>query len=930
MRAYSKKLLIMGFVILLTMMFLSNTLDAQIAGRITGRVTDSSTGGFLPGANLVLKGTNLGDASDRSGHYLIKNVPPGTYTLVVTYIGYKRFTADVTVTANETVKQDVALKVSYVQGEEVVVEGMRQGQIKALSQQRMAANIKNVVAQEQIERFPDENTAEVLQRIPGVYIQRSLGDGRYAMIRGTAPGLNMVTVNGEKLATNRVEERYSQLDIIGSSQLASVEVVKAITPDMDGDAIGGTINLITRSAFDYPGRRMKVTLGSGYANIDGKILGEGKVSYSNLFGANKNLGLTFTANWDRKERGADDAEYDFDSKEDINDNPIPFALTDFDMRKYILTRSRYGVGGGLEYKKGENHQWFFRGLYSKYVDDEWRTRWRLRIDKGNYLNPEGTLTEKSRIVAAHTGRVENLVQTDLSAGGIHKFGDKQFDYTVAYSYASEHHPFQLQSEWKLNEKVNLALNLSNMYYPEWQTTNLDPSYQYDAANYEFDGFDYRETYATNAQLVGTTNFKLPYTLKGLPAELKIGAKVRADRKDRDEDRWKVKWKGDEDLMLSQFVADRQVDDFMNGHYKFGPMPDRDKLKDFFKLHKEDGLLKFQMKWWDSEAQYYVSRENVYAYYAMTTVNMGKFMFLGGFRQEFTQAKYKGSQLNLDNDGNLASLDRVTVDRNYNNFLPMLHVRYRLSPMTNIRAAFTQTFARPNYWYVSPYLYIDPDHEEIEQGNPQLKPTVANNLDLEFTRYFYGIGLASCGFFYKKLNDIIFEKQSKVVGGVWDDYDLTQPVNGGDATLYGVELAWQQELSFLPGFLNGFGIYANYTHTWSDADLLDRKGFLPGQSGDVGNISLSYEKYRFSGRISAMYQAKFLNEVGKTEDWDVWKDGHMELDFSATYDILPWLKVYAEAINLANAPRFDYYGIKDRPKQREFYSWWAKMGLKFDF
>ena len=917
-------------IVLFSMMFTPAILLAQGKATITGRVVDASSGKYLFGANVIIKGTSWGAATNREGKFYIMNVPLGTYELLVSYIGYEEYSQEVNVTESKTVViPDIRLKVKAIEQKEIVVEGLRQGQMKALSKQRTAATIMNIASQEQIEHFPDENTAEVLQRIPGVYIQRDMGEGRFVMVRGTSPELNNVTVNGEKLATSRSEERYVQLDVLGSSQLASVEVVKAVTPDMDGEAIGGSINLVTRSAFDYPGRRINVVLGSGYAELSGKVIGEGKINYSNRFGANNNIGLTFTANWSRKERDIDDMEFEFDEAEDINDNEIPFALDDFDLRSYRLTRTRYGIGTSLEYMLNDNHRWFIRGLYGKLNDDLTRGRWRIRVGKGDFLNPEGTLTQKSRIALYTKDSMEKISQQALSAGGMHKLGNIQFDYTFSYTYSDERHPDYLESEWDLDEKVNLALDLSNMKYPKWEITNLDNSYQYDPANYELDGFNYRETYSTNSHLSGSFNFKMPYSLGRFPSELKIGTKVQTDRKDRDEDRWDVKWKGDENITMDQFPSSQQDKDFMNGNYEYGPMPDLDKLHDFFDEHKEDGLLDFEMEWWDSEAQYYISRENIYAYYAMTTVNIGNLMFLCGFRHEITKANYKGTELHLDADGNFSSLERVTKDRNYNNFLPMFHVRYSLTKMTNIRAAITRTFSRPNYWFVTPYLYIDPKHERIRQGDPNLKPTTAMNFDIMFEHYMQGIGIASGGFFYKKLNDVIFEKETKVVGGVWDDFDLTKPVNGGDAKLYGIELTWNQELSFLPGFLNGFGIYANYTHTWVDANLVGREGFLPGQSGDVANISLSYEKSAFSARISTMYQSKYIETVGKNKDWDEWRDAHLEVDCSAIYKVLPWMQIFVEGINLTNAPHFEYYGVKDRPKHREYYSWIMKAGIKLN-
>jgi len=923
-----------AMIIILTIFVLSGlsrmNLSAQVTGTIMGRVTDASSGAYLPGANVMIKGTNYGDASDRQGEYVISNVPPGSYTLVVSYIGYEKYSTEVKVTAGQTTKQDIALKVSYVEMEQVVVEGLRQGQVKALSQQRMSAKIENIVAQEQIERFPDENTADVLKRIPGVYISNSLGEGRYALIRGTDPRLNIVTVNGEKLASNRNEERYSQLDIIGSSQLAGVEVVKAITPDMDGNAIGGSINLVTRSAFDYTGRRLDVRLGSGYAEIDGKALGEGKLHYSNLFGANKNFGLTFTANWDQKTRGTHNSEPRWNDEEDVNGNEIPFALKEVTLMDYKSKFARYGVGAGLEYRLNPNHRWFVRGLFSQFNEDQLRGEMRLRVNKGDYLNPEGTLTHKSRIALKHKWRLEELVQQQFSAGGFNKFGNKELDYTVAYSFADETHKPQYQSEWAFDEKVDLSLDLSKPEAPKWTITNLDENLQYDPSHYEIDNIDYRNTYASDRILTSAANFKMPYSLAGYPAELKLGVKSRFEKKDRDEDRWKYKWKGDEDVTLDQVVSDEKVTSFFNNEYsKFAPIADQDKVEKFFEANR-DGLLKGELRYWDSEGQNFVANEGVYAYYAMTTVHLGGVMLLGGFRHEFTKTDYEGTELYFDEHGDFASMDRVAKKKTYNNFLPMLHLRYQLTPMTNLRFAYTQAISRPNFWDFAPYFFVNPDKEEIVAGNPDLKPTTSKNIDLMFEHYFQGIGIVSGGFFYKKLDDIIYVQTSKVVGGVYDDFDKEQAINGGSANLTGFELNWQQELSFLPGFLSGFGIYANYTHTWSDAEMLGRKGVLPGQAGDVGNISLAYEKYGFSARLSANYRDKFITEVGKDKDRDEWTDKHLQLDFSATYNITPWLQAYVQAINLTNEPAYEYMGVRSRPIVVQYYSWWMKGGLKFRF
>jgi len=245
------------FIVLLSLfsLFVAQNAFAQAKGMVLGRVVDANTKDYLPGANVMLEGTILGASTDREGIFVILEVPFGTYQLVVNYIGYNDFTTEVSVTESEYKVRlpEIELEISAIEADVVVVEGQAEGQMKALNQQRAAPNIKNIVAREQMELFPDYTTADAVQRLPGVYIDRDGGEGRYVLVRGTEPRLSNVKVNGEELATNRVQERYSQLDIVGSNQMASIEVVKALTPDMDGDAIGGTVNLVTRSPFDYPG-----------------------------------------------------------------------------------------------------------------------------------------------------------------------------------------------------------------------------------------------------------------------------------------------------------------------------------------------------------------------------------------------------------------------------------------------------------------------------------------------------------------------------------------------------------------------------------------------------------------------------------------------------------------------------------------------------
>jgi len=265
--------------IILTLIILSFAISLP-AATMTGKITDSNNGSFLPGANVMLVGTSYGAATDRTGEFRISNVPTGDYTLTVKYIGYEDYSAQVTVTDGGN-NFNIAINVSYIEMGEVVISGLRQGEAKALSQQKTSDHIQNIIVSEQIEAFPDPNSAEALRRLPGVSVQNDQGEGRYVLIRGTEARLNSTQINGNNIPSPEDDNRNVSLDVIPSDLLGAIEVSKALTPDMDGDAIGGSVNLITKNAFDYDGQVIKADVGGGYRNLRGDLNQKMTFTYGN-------------------------------------------------------------------------------------------------------------------------------------------------------------------------------------------------------------------------------------------------------------------------------------------------------------------------------------------------------------------------------------------------------------------------------------------------------------------------------------------------------------------------------------------------------------------------------------------------------------------------------------------------------------------------
>ena len=541
-----------ALIILLVMMLAAGVLLAQSSGRVTGKVVDAKSGAFLPGANVMVQGTQLGAASDRHGRYTIENVPAGAQILIVSYLGYEKYSAEVTVPARAEVKKDIALQISSIQGGEVVVNGLREGQIKALSQQRTAAKIENVVDAEQMQRFPDVNSAEVVQRIPGVAVERDQGEGRYVLVRGMSAELSTVTINGEKIPSPQGDVRYVALDAIAADQLAGIEVTKAITPDMDANAIGGSVNLRTKSALDYPGRVFNATVGSGYDNLRGKPIYQGGVTYGSHFGAEQNIGLMFSASYQRSQRGSDNNEMEWGGADLADGSEADFALQNMEMRDYSFIRDRLTLSGTADYLLKPGHKFYLSGLFSRYDDSESRRALVLLPEDGEYQTATSIMGGKFE--AAYRNRDQNQTIYNIAAGGEHQLNKIKLDYRLSYSYANEDEPKHMEAGFELDEDADMELDLSDPGTPKW-TTNLGAGYEYDPSHYTFDKLEWHDNLTTDRDINGQFNFEIPYMLGLNPGTFKFGAKATLKNKDRKENIWEYGWEGDDDVLMSEFIGD---------------------------------------------------------------------------------------------------------------------------------------------------------------------------------------------------------------------------------------------------------------------------------------------------------------------------------------------------------------------------------------
>jgi TonB-dependent receptor len=875
-------------------------LQAQ-TGNIAGTITESSRQTLLSNAGVAVEGQGLNTATDDSGRYRLVGVSAGKVKVTVCYLGMEPVTQEVTVTRGATASLDFALSLDVRTSITVSGEPIVEGQAKALNDQKNSITLVNVVASDQIGSFPDPNAAEAIQRIPGIVVQRDQGEGRYVLIRGTEPRLSATTINGERLGTTENTSRQIPLDTIPADLLGAIEITKVLTPDMEADSIGGRVNLVTKRA--PATRHFATTLASGFNTLVGNDIKDYNATYGQRLFDGK-LGFIGSGNFYQNNRGSQDIEPAYTN----------LNLASLDLRDYVLTRTRSGGVGDVDYRLAPGSEIFVRGLRTEYEDSELRHRFR-------------NIVSTNRLERLLRDRYHDSTQAAISGGGTHALPNSWLlSYRASYSKAKLNTPYRLESTFR-QTGVNFAPNVTP---DSINPSNIQANPQNENVNaYPFIQNAIQNDKGAERNVSGGFDLAAPKRFGGSNGGLlKFGLKVRDQDRTRDVNTATQTPPRGVTLPLLDYIDPdySPADNYLGGKYKFGiAFPDVTALRT---LSHGGTLTTVVAPTGDSGS--YTAHERVTGGYVMDEIYLGeRTTLLPGIRFEATDTQYGAPQYVLDSSGGVKSRTIFSGSNSYLNVLPGAHLRHRFFADTILRLSFSRSLARPNYSDLAPFVLQDPTGLTISRGNPKLNVTTANNADAAIEHYFKNVGIASAGFFHKNLGDYIYSTTLQQSIGS-DLYRVTQPVNGDSANLYGVELTLARQLDFLPGPMRGFGVYANFTHVHSSAKLPRGNFILPGQAENMGNASLSYERRGLSTRLSFNYQGQYVLAIGNTPADDNWLDNRLEIDFSASQRINKHARIFIDLINLGNDPYRVYIGVPNRPIQEERYKIWAITGIKFDF
>ncbi|MGX1746330.1 MULTISPECIES: TonB-dependent receptor [unclassified Brevundimonas] len=900
---------------------------------LIGRVVNAD-GSPLPGAEIIDRASGRRAVSNSQGEFNLGGVS-GQVTLEARYIGLPTATQTVAAAPGRLTSVTVMMgSGDAVAVADVIVNGViTEGVARSLNQQKNADGVINVLSADAIGRYPDPNVAESLQRVPGIAIQRDQGEGRYINVRGAPSAFTAVSVDGVTVPAVDPGTRAVDLDTLPSDIVSNIEISKTLLPSQDADSIAGAVNIKTRSPFDQ--RRLAVSgyAGGSYNDYGGEDIRAGATA-SNVFGADQTFGGLLSYSYSKTNRRPDNVESGWTKMETPEGGEV-FALEETLFKDYDTERTRQSLSGSLEFRPSESLRAWVRGSFAQFEDDEYRNQLLLTYDEENLqagaTDRKATFDEVTVERQLRHRTQKNEIMT-LTAGGERIFSNGAvWDASLSWAGSEQTYPNRNELLFELNSAPTVSYDFTGSHYEPTYSIFADGDHL-DQSDYKYAQTDFRSSTTTQEEYAFQTNFELPSIIGGREVTWKFGGKFRSRDVSADEERSRIK------QAPAQAYADLMTDtESRNYGYLLGHKFNNGLVDGYFGQVRPQATRRDE----DSIAADYTAQEDILSAYAQGRLDIGATNIIFGLRVENT--KFEGEAASLFTKDGVESQEVARVDRDDTEFFPNLTIRHSFSDNLIGRFALTRSISRPEFSQIVPRRIEQTESSKktasYEIGNPDLQPTLSNNVDFGLEYYFASLGVVSANAFYKDLTDYryILKYEDKVtIDGTEFDAEFETPINAPNGHLMGLELNWQQKFSFLPGWASGFGVFANYT--WTDAEIETAQAYagrnkftLPGQSENNYNLALFYEMAGFSARLSYTKRSDYLEEINADDpDFDLFVEGREQLDFTASYDFGNGIEVFGEAKNLTDSAGVKYYGSRERTYEYEKFGYNVFMGVRFKY
>ena len=943
------------------------SLSALRAATLTGNISNVATGNLLEGAQVAVPSLGLSTLTDNTGRYVLPSLPAGTHEVVVTYVGLDpaRTTVNVNDSASTTRNFDLTSVVYKLDAFKVT--GEREGGAAAITAQRNAENVKNIVAMDSFGNLPNMNAAEVAIRLPGVAgnpTDENLIDG--FTIRGIGPGLNSVTLDGSPLTSQGALSRSTNMNNLTGSMFDQMELTKGHTPDKEAGSIGGTINLKSRSPLSMKERR-RITYSAGVRYAPSfteqtptrenhrahPLFNVGWQELLDVFGGERNLGLSLNVFYSENAVGGFRTTRDFE-----NTTAQPAYLWDYRTWDNYNIRKQASISLKADYRLSPSTKLSINTVASDAVETFRRQYDTRAFTTQAVFNPALPVTGTNATAGILPGYTDRITQVRAAAGSTieqtttgpgnfanrmrrldvgaeHVFGALQLDYNALYTQSNINGGGGGRGGILVNRITAVGWRLDRTdsdLYPRFTQTE-GPDFN-NAANYR--PTTYNNSILQNDDQIKEARANARYTLPvSFPLSLKSGAVWRQHYASAESVARRWNYAGTTALPSDPTII--TFDSVKTGRR----LPQWEPVQFFADRQPITPALWTEDRYFNEQNKYTANRavtENVTAGYAMASGRVGRTGLIAGVRTERTETSSWGwvrartgstvAQQTADPVGS-ATRDYAGTQRNlsgsYTKSFPSAHLTHDLTSNLKARLSWSTSFGRPPLNNALPNETISETNQTLTVNNPSLLPQNAATWDATLEYYFEPVGTLSLGWFNKTITDYIIAGTNAGTiatgndngfNGEYAGFTRLTSSNAGTAKVSGWEFNYQQQFTFLPGLLKGFGASANYTLIRTNGNFggttSRSTNEVPGFIPRTGNATLSWRYRKFSTRLLYNFTGSYITAfTAATPGRNLYRFQYATVNAGVSYQVRPNLQLTLDAANLTNEPQSLYRGVRSQ-------------------
>src|ERR1039458_1263391 len=928
------------------------------AGSISGTLMDSADA-VLRGAQVSIPAKGLFVSTDEQGRFFFSGLQPGNYTISVSYIGFENLTKNVTVNPGGSTTVSLQLQVESLKQSVLVTSGSASAEVEAVNEERAADNLIQVMPTQTITSLPDRNLGDAISRMASVALTRNEGQDNFVEVRGTEARLNNTTVDGFNMPSEDPGIRKFDFFAVPTGIVDSVKVSKTLQASMDGDGIGGSIDLVTKTASDTP--TYQITAIGGYTPIE-NVRPNAQVygTWGRRFGASKKLGFIIGSEYDFDSTGINDVEPTPDMATLGNGQSVVWDDSQ-DIRTYMFHRPRWGLGGSLDYRIKPGSTIFLRYLYAYTRDNGDKSVYSLfdNTPGVQLINPgnTGCATDPTSGATAapcntpprYYNQLENarIYSDSIQLSGTHVLTNTWYSWSAAVgtSYFGDD-PFDTGNFTNTASTSSCQFNQSattNYHLPQWSQACFDEINS--PQNYVFTGTRREPGHneQINIGIQGSGAFR--WHLGGNLSTFEYGAKFRSMHQYDNQYYTNANAIGIP-IPMTTFPNQLTQSNYYNGSYKDGYNVWFGAVQNYVNQHPAQFTFSNDKGVYSGD---YGLVEHIPAFYVMNSTDFSNgIRLVMGLRAEITTDSVHN--LAFDPNGNATP---NSSSGSYYDLLPSASLRFNAGPNSYMRLIYARGVSRPEEQWLAEDVSGGVGgngayKNTVTFGNPNLKAETGDDIDVLYEHYFKTFGVLSGGYFFKHLALPPVSTQQVLnnylpPGAPSSDqgtYLATSFINAGSAWISGVELQYLQHWTNLPGFLGGLGMNANYSYIGSQTSGIAGRSDKPRLLNDAPNlfnIGPTFNRgplamqmnINFNGSSIYYYQYTDGALGGPTGPLgDNYNYTHTQVDAQASYALHHGFKLLVSGLNLTNEEFGFYYGSPKYDTQREFYHSTYSFGLSW--